>query len=521
MGSEVTLGEALQDAGRRGRSCSGVSSAEAPCEDMSALSRSFVLEGLDGEPCQDTAFGGELGGKTIGAFGSFCLITNNITGPGMLHIPAIFQQAGLIVPLIVFFGVCTVSAGAATLLCDSMARMPQNGAFKFRYEFSDVMTYFLGRRAYIFSQIAFFLGIFTQCAASILGTAQSMDCLVVLLFGKTWAIQTSGARGEWLIDWSPERYCRGKMSSTACIPFANITGDATHDVGMVLTVGYVLTLVSLMPLGFLNLDDNIKFQIVSFFVLTFLCVEFLCEMVFVQGQDASLLPMMGTSYSSMLGTIIFNFAYSPTLPSWINEKKPKVRTSATLWSSALFSTAMYVLMGVAGAMAYPHAETNLLQVLGARRTSLLTRVCSYIFGTLVIGLGIPVFCIVMRYNLVVGGCPKSASTFFGVVFPWLVSWMLYQGSAAQTFISLSGVVLISAIGFVLPLIAAIAASQLTPPRRCAIWKTLCNTSSGLSETVVRPLPARWLSQQRRYASILLCLTIPAVTMGLVDQLATI
>jgi len=37
-----------------------------------------------------------FGHKTIGWFGSFCLTMNNITGPGMVSIPMVFQQAGII-----------------------------------------------------------------------------------------------------------------------------------------------------------------------------------------------------------------------------------------------------------------------------------------------------------------------------------------------------------------------------------------------------------------------------------------
>merc|ERR1712008_214593 len=160
---------------------------------------------------------------------------------------------------------------------------------------------------------------------------------------------------------------------------------------------------------------------------------------------------------------------------------------------------MYVLLGATGAMAYPNAEANLLQVLGAPRSSPVTRICSYLFGVLVIGMGIPVFCIVMRYNLVVGGFGTVKATFSGVVLPWLVSWLLYQGSAAQYFIGISGVVLISAIGFVLPLIGALAAvgvtwRQMGFHRGCRLmWAATWD----IGETVVHPLPNKWLQHQRR------------------------
>jgi hypothetical protein len=35
-----------------------------------------------------------FGAKTIAMFGGFSLLANNITGPGMVQIPLLFQQAG-------------------------------------------------------------------------------------------------------------------------------------------------------------------------------------------------------------------------------------------------------------------------------------------------------------------------------------------------------------------------------------------------------------------------------------------
>lgn len=492
---------------------------------VSDLSRSFIREDEDGRPLQDTSFGGALGGKNIGIIGSFCLVTNNITGPGMLHIAAVFQKSGFVVPLIVFIMICVGSAGASTLLCDAMARMPGNGQFDLRYEFSDIISYFLGRRWFVISQATFFFGIFTQAAASIVGTAQSMDSLVAFIFGKTWALQVTGPAGTpWFLEWDPAHFCGRRAQETGCVPFAHLVDQNGYQIGMVFTAGYVVTMITMMPMGFLNLDDNIKFQIGSFVFLVVLCGEFIYEMLVVQGQAPSLMPAIGLDYSSMVGTILFNFAYCPTLPSWMNEKKPEVPTTKLLWSSAIFSTLMYILIGAAGAMAFPGAETNLLQVLGSRRSSGMTRICSYLFGSLVIGLGIPVFCIVMRYNLVVGGLTGSRATFLGVALPWAVSWLLYQGSAAENFISLSGVVLVSAIGFVLPLMGAIVAAQCEDSlaasgrevQRNRFW--VCGSARGISETVVKPLPSGCLPNQRRCAAVLLCMMIPLVLFGFADQL---
>merc|ERR1719188_660064 len=148
-----------------------------------------------------------LGGKTIGFLGSYALIVNNITGPGMLHLAVVFQEAGLVVPVLVFFLVCTSSTGAANLLCDAMARLPGNANIELRKEHSDAFAYYIPG-SFSASQVLFFLAIFAQTVSSIVGTAQSMDGLLVLILGRTWAIEIFGGEyGFSLISWSPEQFC--------------------------------------------------------------------------------------------------------------------------------------------------------------------------------------------------------------------------------------------------------------------------------------------------------------------------
>lgn len=469
-----------------------------------------------------------LGGKTIGWFGSWVLTVNNITGPGMMHIAAIFQQAGLIVPVLVFFMVCFVSAAAATLLCDALARLPGNRQLDIRFEYSDLFRHYFGSRSFIASQIVFFCAIFSQTAASIVSTAQSVDGLIVLMAGKTWAWEPFYGSESWIgriVEWDPLRYCGnvGEKSSQ-CVPFSILPSGTAPAIGIVLTAGYITTCALLAPLCRMNLDDNIKFQIGSFVVLVVLSLEFMIDMGVRQGFNPSLVPCFGSSYSNMLGTIMFNFAFCPTIPAWLNEKRREVSTGPVIWSAALSSTLLYLLLGLCGAMAYPHASSNLLETLSAGDTPVVTKVCAFLFGSLVLGLGVPVFCIIMRYNLVVGGvCGNVTATFFGVALPWMTSWLLYQGRASAVFINFSGTILISLVGFVLPLVVALAASGvvLRPEDGCRMKQLLqaMIARSSLSSTVCAILPCRWLHYQRRYVSILLLVCVPMVLAGVYFELA--
>ena len=96
-----------------------------------------------------------FGAKTIGTFGSFALLVNNISGPGMLQFPAAFQNAGWVPSLVVLALVTVLSTLAGTLLCDAMARIPGNHRLERRVEFSSVLAHFVGPRAFAASQAAY------------------------------------------------------------------------------------------------------------------------------------------------------------------------------------------------------------------------------------------------------------------------------------------------------------------------------------------------------------------------------
>ena len=69
----------------------------------------------------------------------------------------------------------------------------------------------------------------------------------------------------------------------------------------------------------------------------------------------------------------------------------------------------------------------MLELLTSRAVGSTVRLSALLFGVAIIGLGIPIFCILMRYNLVVGGvCGNGLGTFLGGVLPWLISWLVYQ-----------------------------------------------------------------------------------------------
>ena len=159
-----------------------------------------------------------------------------------------------------------------------------------------------------------------------------------------------------LVFWDEGECNSAEADEGSCIPF----GDNPDSI--VFTLGYVVCFACFFYLGLLNLDENILAQKISFIALLILTLEFIfC--FFVNGLDASRVPVWGEDSSNCLGVIIFNFAFCVTVPSWINEKAPDVSVNKVIWSSTTSSTVLYAAVGWLGAMAFDAAPDNMLEVL--------------------------------------------------------------------------------------------------------------------------------------------------------------
>ncbi len=150
----------------------------------------------------------------------------------------------------------------------------------------------------------------------------------------------------------------------------------------------------------------------------------LCSFADRKGLDSSNVPVYSTHLSEIVGQVLFNFAFITTVPSWVNEKKPSVSIHRTMWIATFGSTIIYVLLGWFGALAYkigsfvlrvcasrlcfafvlrsvsldPHGD--LLSTMNAASPFILTRIAVYVFPLVIMGSSIPIYCIIVKYNLV-------------------------------------------------------------------------------------------------------------------------
>jgi hypothetical protein len=100
-------------------------------------------------------------------------------------------------------------------------------------------------------------------------------------------------------------------------------------------------------------------------------------------------------------------------------------------------------------------------VIAQKDSTLINKLAVYTFSLAVLGLGIPHFSVIVRYNLFVGGvCSSAWSSFWGVLFPWMFAWMLYQGSGFVQFLNWTSILFSGIINFLLPLLLFLKARRL-------------------------------------------------------------
>ncbi|CAG8774084.1 28023_t:CDS:2, partial [Dentiscutata erythropus] len=189
------------------------------------------------------------------------------------------------------------------------------------------------KRKRLLIQISLFASLQSVNIASILLSAQSIDTLLISLFGKTCGLGIYPQNGFYCVD------TQGDYNS----PFGTNY--------MVATLGFVITLVMVVPLGIFSLADNIKIQIASFLgLISILAAWFIT--FFKHGLTTSYVPVIGENMSQVIGTVLFNYAFIVTVPSWVNDLNPKVLIRRSVFCSTLISTSIYILLGLIGGMAF-------------------------------------------------------------------------------------------------------------------------------------------------------------------------
>merc|ERR1711862_324719 len=83
-----------------------------------------------------------------------------------------------------------------------------------------------------------------------------------------------------------------------------------------------------------------------------------------------------------------------------------------------------------------------------------------VFAFVIIGLGIPLFSVLMRLNLTGSGlCTERNANLLAVYIPWTVSWLFYNGAAVEQLLSWGGMLCTSICAFLAPTLLALKATM--------------------------------------------------------------
>merc|ERR1712217_79118 len=179
------------------------------------------------------------------------------------------------------------------------------------------------------------------------------------------------------------------------------------------------------------------------------------------------LPAVTSSQGSLIGTVLFNFAFTSTLPSWVNEKKPNVSVAASFGMTMFYVVLVYTLVGIVGGMAYKPFYTtdeNLFSKLNAGGSK-LGQITVTAYPMLQNFTSIPVFSILIRYNLLQSGLTPAIATFIAVGLPWILSVPFYTGRRFETISEYGGLVTSSVINFIVPVVLYVLSNSRRRPSR--------------------------------------------------------
>jgi amino acid permease len=254
--------------------------------------------------------------KTISFLGSLSLISNNTTGPAMMGLPFLVLKAGII-PVVGSIIVCAVLTSLmVTMMSDAVSSLPRNKNFDRPITFATAFRLIAGKRWAAAVELLFLMSCMVQACAALVETAQSLDGFIAsFIVGKSYALQI--APEIRFISWDASTCDKSDDDASGCVPFAQAGS-------LIMTLGFVIATCIFLPFGLGHLKETIIVQILSFLCLFVLLGSFYYEFFSHGFPNWSSLRWFGGDYSQLAGVVLFNYAFSITVPSWLNEKKKDV-----------------------------------------------------------------------------------------------------------------------------------------------------------------------------------------------------
>mmetsp|Transcript_14008 Transcript_14008/g.19456 ORF Transcript_14008/g.19456 Transcript_14008/m.19456 type:complete len:243 (+) Transcript_14008:253-981(+) len=203
-----------------------------------------------------------------------------------------------------------------------------------------------------------------------------------------------------------------------CITHAAAKQDSVFGSSWVLSLGFLLTACITIPFSLVDIRENMMAQSVTFIGIVVILVTWSSYFLSKELVD-SRVPVIGQSGRGV-GFVLFNFAYVVYAPAWVNEKRSTVDIEATLVWSTLFGALVFLVPCLLGAVALDFSNgQDLLATLTMSRVPAWVQICTYTYPVFETLSSIPIFSIIMRYNLVENRiCSYKWAVFWSVCLPW-------------------------------------------------------------------------------------------------------
>ena len=360
----------------------------------------------------------------------------------------LYAEAGWLLPTLCLLLLMVICGIGGLMLVECMAMMPRNGRFQRRVEYTTVMKHFCSHRWYVVLGVFYQLSLTVTNLSLIVQSVQVMDFTIVAIAEKSCTFpEFSPNPGFRCPDFVPGGITPFD-TSIYCVP-----------------LGLYFTALFVLPLSYLNLDDNIWVQKAAFYslvVILFLWVAVLGQ----QGPSGSNVPLIGDTLTGVLGTSLFNFAFVTSVPSWINEKKEGVSVVRVLCTVLPLAVCIFIVMGWLGGAAFSDWSGSQTLLDRLRTTGTAGEISFYAFPIIVNLTSIPVLSIFQRYNLIKEKvCGKHTANFLAILLPWLIAIPLYNGKGYQLLANWGGVLVTSVVNFVAPIIVYIIAVRRSERER--------------------------------------------------------
>ena len=111
-----------------------------------------------------------------------------------------------------------------------------------------------------------------------------------------------------LVNWDYSGCSENMLKSGECVPFFD-------EEGLLLTIGYGVTLLIFLPMAVMDLKENTFSQVISFLVLVASSLVFVI-LFLSEGIDWGNISWWGTEWGSLFGVILFNFTLVLAIPAW-------------------------------------------------------------------------------------------------------------------------------------------------------------------------------------------------------------